>query len=249
MVGFSSLITASAAIASVSAAAAKGESLHKRLTSSATGTDNGFYYSFWTEVASGVDYENGDGGEYTLTWDASSVDVVAGKGWATGSDRYVCCQSPPKHVAIYPILTPLPPYRSIAYDADFTPDGNAYLAVYGWTTSPLIEYYICENYGTYNPGSAATLMGSVDADGSTYDIYQTTRTDASSIEGDGQTFQQYWSIRQDLRSSGTVTTATHFEAWEALGMSMGSFGSGAYQIVATEGYESAGTSTVTVSEA
>lgn len=92
-------------------------------------------------------------------------------------------------------------------------------------------------------------MGTVDADGSTYDIYKTTRTDAASIEGDGETFSQYWSIRQDLRSSGTVTTATHFDAWEALGMSMGSFGSGAYQIVATEGYESSGSSTVTVSEA
>lgn len=140
-------------------------------------------------------------------------------------------------------------YRSITYDADFSPDGNAYLSVYGWTTSPLVEYYICENYGDYDPGSAATHMGTVDADGSTYDIYKTTRTDAASIEGDGETFSQYWSIRQDLRSSGTVTTATHFDAWEALGMSMGSFGSGAYQIVATEGYESSGSSTVTVSEA
>ncbi|CAN8105455.1 unnamed protein product [Discula destructiva] len=225
MVAFTSLVSATVAVASVSAAAVKGEDLHKRLTSSGTGTSGGYYYSFWTEVSSGVDYENRDGGEYSVTWESSSIDFVAGKGWATGSDR------------------------NIAYDADFNPDGNAYLSVYGWTTSPLIEYYICENYGDYDPGSAATHMGTVDADGSTYDIYKTTRTDASSIEGDGQTFEQYWSIRQDHRSSGTVTTATHFDAWEALGMSIGSFGSGAYQIVATEGYESSGSSTVTVSEA
>lgn len=140
------------------------------------------------------------------------------------------------------------PNRDITYSADFNPDGNAYLSVYGWTTSPLIEYYICENYGDYDPGSAATHMGTVDSDGSTYDIYKTTRTDAASIEGDGETFEQYWSIRQDLRSSGTVTTSNHFDAWESLGMSIGSFTDGAYQIVATEGYESSGSSTVTVSD-
>ncbi|KAJ4387466.1 hypothetical protein N0V93_008058 [Gnomoniopsis smithogilvyi] len=228
MVAFSSLIAATAAVAGVSAAVrvSKGDSIHKRLTTSSTGTaSDGFYYSFWTEESTGVDYEDGSDGQYSVTWESSSIDFVAGKGWATGSDR------------------------SITYDADFNPDGNAYLSVYGWTTSPLVEYYICENYGDYDPGSAATHMGTVDADGSTYDIYKTTRTDAASIEGDGETFSQYWSIRQDLRSSGTVTTATHFDAWESLGMTMGSFGSGAYQIVATEGYESSGSSTVTVSEA
>lgn len=87
MVAFSSLLAATAAITGVSAAAAKGESLHKRLTTSGTGTSGGFYYSFWTEVSSGVDYENGDGGEYSVTWEASSIDFVAGKGWAAGADR------------------------------------------------------------------------------------------------------------------------------------------------------------------
>lgn len=92
-----------------------------------------------------------------------------------------------------------------------------------------------------------TYMGTVDSDGSTYDIYKNTRTDAASIEGDGETFSQYWSIRQDLRSSGTVTTGNHFAAWEKLGLSLGSFTTGAYQIVAVEGYESTGSATVTVS--
>lgn len=87
MVAFSSLLTAIAAIASVSAAAVQGDSLHKRITSSETGTSDDYYYSFWTQVASGVDYENGDGGEYSVTWEAGSVNFVAGKGWATGSDR------------------------------------------------------------------------------------------------------------------------------------------------------------------
>lgn len=139
---------------------------------------------------------------------------------------------------------------NIAFDATFSPtdNGNAYLSVYGWTTSPLIEYYIVENLGEYDPGSAGTYKGTVESDGSTYKIYTAERTNAASIEGTS-TFTQFWSIREDTRSSGTVTTTNHFNAWESLGMTMGSFGSGAYQIVATEGYESAGSSTVTVSEA
>jgi len=35
-------------------------------------------------------------------------------------------------------------------------------------TSPLVEYYVIEDYGTYNPGSAGTLKGSLTSDGGTY---------------------------------------------------------------------------------
>ena len=73
--------------------------------------------------------------------------------------------------------------RVITYSGTFSTTGNAYLSVYGWTENPLVEYYIMDSYGDYNPGSAATLMGSVTSDGATYDIYEDTRTDAPSIEG------------------------------------------------------------------
>lgn len=130
----------------------------------------------------------------------------------------------------------------ITFDGDYEPNGNSYLSVYGWTTSPLVEYYILEDYGTYNPASSLTLKGTVTSDGSTYDIYEGTRVNQPSIQGTA-TFNQYWSIRRTKRSSGTVTTANHFNAWKSLGLDLGTFN---YQIVATEGYNSAGTSTVTV---
>ncbi|KAI0536758.1 Xyn11A, glycoside hydrolase family 11 protein [Xylaria digitata] len=120
--------------------------------------------------------------------------------------------------------------RNINFGGSYNPSGNSYLAVYGWTQNPLVEYYIVENFGTYNPGSGGTHLGTVYTDGSNYDIYSSYRSNAPSIEGTSS-FQQYWSVRQNKRSQGTVTTANHFNAWAN---------------TATEGYQSSGSVTMTV---
>ena len=53
-------------------------------TPSSTGSNNGFYYSFWTDGGADVTYTNGAAGEYSVTWSGNG-NFVGGKGWNPGS--------------------------------------------------------------------------------------------------------------------------------------------------------------------
>ncbi|KAK6066224.1 glycoside hydrolase family 11 protein [Seiridium cupressi] len=141
-------------------------------------------------------------------------DFVVGKGWSTGTTRNITFSGSTTHSS-----------------------GTVLVSVYGWSKNPLVEYYIQE-YASDGKGSAqGTQVGTVESDGSVYDIWEHTQVNQPSIVGT-TTFTQYISNRRTSRpGSGTVTTKNHFDAWAKLGLPLGTMD---YQVLATEGWGSAG---------
>ncbi|KAK0667695.1 family 11 putative glycoside hydrolase [Cercophora samala] len=217
MVSFTSIFTALAAAATVVASPLE---LALRGIQPGQGTHDGYFYSYWTDGKGSVDYNNGPRGSYKVSW-RNVGNWVGGKGWNPG------------------------PSRTIAYNGTWNNyNVNSYLALYGWTVNPLVEYYIVEAYGNYNPSAGTTKFRTLEADGGTYDVYRTRRVNQPSIQGTA-TFDQYWSVRQVKRVGGTISVQKHFDAWTSSGLRLGSWN---YMIMATEGYESSGSAEIEVRE-
>lgn len=197
------------------------------ICSNGTGEHDGFFYTFWKDGGTAC-ITLLEQGRYRTGYDLTGgKNLVAGKGWSSGS-----------------------PTRKIVYRADrFDAGDNSYLTLYGWSVDPLIEYYVVDNWGTAfrPPGPDSVALGTVESDGGNYRIYRTQRVNQPSIRG-RTTFYQYWSVRTERRPTGTaapITFANHVAAWRRHGLELGEMD---YQVMATEGFGSKGGSEVAVWE-
>lgn len=185
------------------------------------GTQDGYNYELWKDYGTTSMTLNG-GGKFSCQW-SDIGNALFRKGMKFDNTK------------TYQQIGNI----SINYGCNYQPNGNSYLCVYGWTTDPLVEYYIVESWGTWRP-PGATAKGTITVDGGTYEVYETTRVNQPSIQGN-TTFQQYWSVRTSKRTSGTISVTEHFKAWENMGMNMGKL----YETALTvEGYQSSGSADV-----
>lgn len=176
--------------------------------SGGTGSDHGYFWSlYYSGGSASITFPDAGSyaGNFQINW-SNCGDVIGGKGWSTGSAQ------------------------SIGFNIGSLSGTYNNVSIYGWTTSPLVEYYICEKGSVVN----GTYKGSVSSDGESYSTYEHQQVNQPSIQGTA-TFEQYldnWG-GAGTGSNYTVTTGNHFTHWKNLGMPMGSYN---YQILACEDY-------------
>lgn len=205
-------------------------------TSQRQQTVNGYDYELWSQNGAGTasltitqTQSATNGGTFSAEWNGT-INVLsrAGKRWGSNSTTTV------SNVGDI----------TIDFAATWSSgDDVKYLGVYGWgyyaqgrnptkqengqnnNFSNQIEYYIIQDFGSYNPTSNSNLCGnnkkgSATIDGINYDFWVCDRINQPMLTGNGN-FKQYFSIpTSGKRTSGMITVSKHFAEWEKVGMSM-----------------------------
>ena len=189
-----------------------------QICSNQTGNNGGMYYQMWTAGQGSACITLNSSNSYSTSWGGIG-DFVAGVGWNPGSTQ------------------------SITYNGSLNGSGGtALMSLYGWSTNPLVEYYVIDNW-VGSPNTAGTNMGTFSSDGGTYTIIKHQQVNQPYIQGT-TTFWQYLAIRNSPRSSGTITFSNFVSAWASKGMNLGTMN---YQIMATEAWGGgSGNSSITV---
>ncbi len=198
------------------------------------GNIGGYDYEMWNQNGQGQASMNPGAGSFTCSW-SNIENFLARMGKNFDSQK--------KNYKAFGNIV-------LTYDVEYTPRGNSYMCVYGWTRNPLMEYYIVEGWGDWRPpGNDGERKGNVTLNGNTYEIAKTMRYNQPSLDGTS-TFPQYWSIRTTSGSAnnqtnymkGTIDVSKHFDAWSQAGLDM----SGTLYEVSLniEGYRSNGSANV-----
>lgn len=108
------------------------------------------------------------------------------------------------------------------YTRQGTAGNYSHIGIYGWTKTPLLEYYIVDDYFE---GSSLLLdwsvkKGTYTLDGDTYDLYKVQRIMKPSIIGTSN-FETIYAIRRNTRHCGHVSVSEHFKKWEEAGITLG----------------------------
>jgi endo-1,4-beta-xylanase len=185
---------------------------------------NSFRTQYWANENANLNWTSGSGGNFGLTWNQpNGGNFVVGKGYAPGA------------------------VTQVNYKGQFQVSGNSYLALYGWTQNPLVEYYVIESFGNHNPSDNAnsTCYGTFQSDGGTYEVWMKWRVNAPSIIGTA-TFPQFWSVRTTRHVGGTINTTRHFQAYDRAGLKLGRF---LDMFIGIEGQAGNGSANITVGAA
>lgn len=157
-----------------------------------SGTNNGFFYSlYWEGGSASISFPSANKypGNFQITY-SNVNDVVGGKGWNPGGTW------------------------TVGYNIGNLSGSYNFVGVYGWTTNPLIEFYIAEK-GSMASG---TYVNSISSDGHTYTFYKQQRVNAPSIIGTA-TFWQYkdtWG-GAPVGQNGKITMSNHVNNWKSKG--------------------------------
>ena len=171
------------------------------------GWDHNFFWSLWHSGGSAsISFSGANqyAGNFAISFSGVG-DVTGGKGWNPGG------------------------YRTVNYNAGSLSGYNA-VSVYGWTTSPLVEYYICE-FGSVASG---TQVGSFSSDGHNYNVWHHQQMSQPSIIGTAT----FWQNIDQWGGSSTganhaVNTGNHFNWWNSHNMAIGTFN---YMILSVEAW-------------
>lgn len=171
---------------------------------------NGYHVELWSELNAGsVTCFNGDADcAFKASW-YNCGDFLARVGYYDGS-------AAKKHTELGRISA------EYCYTRKGTAGNYSYIGIYGWTKTPLLEYYIVDDYFE---GSSLLLgwsvkKGTYTLDGDTYDLYKVQRIMMPSIIGTAN-FETIYAIRRNTRQCGHVSVSEHFKKWEDAGIKLG----------------------------